>query len=95
MVQFVDKNPSDFTNHMITQHKAFFSMEMFLAYALMDEKESQNIIGQHVFPKSYTHTKKEEEVCIKEEDIKKEQWTLKSAFGERAKMAVNSEKESN
>ena len=74
MVQFVDKNPSDFTNHMLTQHKAFFSMEMSLACSLMDEKESQNIIGQHVLPKSSTHIKKEEEFLIKEEDIKKEQY---------------------
>ena len=62
MVQFMDKNPSDFTNHMITQHKAFYSIEMSLACSLMDEKESQNIIGQYVFPKPYTDIKKEEEV---------------------------------
>ena len=76
MVRFMDKNPSDFTNHMITQHKAFFSMEMSLACSLMDEKESQNIIGQHVFPKSYTHKKNEEKgsFFMKEEDVKKEQY---------------------
>ena len=78
MVEFVDKNPTDFTNHMRTQHKAFFSMEMSLACSLMDEEESQNIIGQHVLPKSDTHIKKEDEFLIKQEDIEKEQY--KSRF---------------
>ena len=46
MVQFTDKDPSDFASHMTNQHKAFFNMELSLAVTLMNGKESQAIIKQ-------------------------------------------------
>ena len=70
MVRFVDKNPSDFTNHMKTKHKALFNMELSLACSLMGEKESQNIIRQHVVLQSFTNLKKEDAVFLKEDHIK-------------------------
>ena len=72
MVQFRDKNPSDFTNHMITQHKAFFNMELSLACSLMDANESQTIVKQHVFLKSNTNIKQEDEILLTEKQIKQE-----------------------
>ena len=62
MVQIIDKNPSDFTNTMITQHKAFFNI---------DDKESQNIIRQHIVLQS-TNITKEDEKLLKEDQIKQE-----------------------
>ena len=44
MVHFTDKNPTDFSNHMASKHKAFFDMELSLAVSLMDEKEKQIVI---------------------------------------------------
>ena len=48
MVHFTDKNPTDFSNHMASKHKAFFDMELSLAVSLMDEKEKQ-IVKQIVW----------------------------------------------
>ena len=72
MVQFTDKNPSDFKNHMIYQHKALFNLELSLACSVMDEKESQNIIKQHFFMKYETNMKQEEPVLLTENQIKQE-----------------------
>ena len=67
MVQFIDKNPSDYRNHMMTQHKAFFSIELSLACSVMDKKEGQTIIRRHIL-----HIKQEDEVLFKEDQIKQE-----------------------
>ena len=72
MVQFTGKNPSDFKNHMINQHKALFNVELSLACSLMDEKESQNIIKQHMFMKYKTNMKQEDTVLLTENQIKQE-----------------------
>ena len=50
MVQFTDKDLTDFSSHMTNQHKAFFNMELSLAVPLMNEEESRAVIkGQLVW----------------------------------------------
>ena len=70
MVQIIDNNPSDFTNHMITQHKAFFNMELSLACSFMDETEIRNINRQHIILN--INITKEDEELLKEVQIKQE-----------------------
>ena len=44
MVHFTEENPTDFSNHMATKHKAFFNMELSLAVSVMDYEEKQKVI---------------------------------------------------
>ena len=72
MVQFIDKNPMDFKNHMITQHKAFFNLELSIACSVMDEKESKSVVRQYIDLKFIDNIKKEDEVFLKEDQLKQE-----------------------
>ena len=58
MVQFIDKNPRDFKNHMMTQHNAFFNMEFSLACSVIDEKESKNVVRKYIDLKLNDNIKK-------------------------------------
>ena len=58
MVQFIDKNPRDFKNHMMTQHNAFFNMDFSLACSVIDEKESKNVVRKYIDLKFNDNIKK-------------------------------------
>ena len=75
MVQFTDKDPSDFASHMTNQHKAFFNMELSLAVTLMNEKESRAVIkGQLVWKYGVMILNIEDEELLTSNTIKYEHY---------------------
>ena len=55
----------------MTEHKAFFNTKLALAFSVIGKKEIKKIIRQHTVLKSNENIKKEDEVYLKKEQIKR------------------------